>query len=381
MNNSLLSASDSPIAVATAKHSDRIKNTVLHAAERLLSRSLLGEDLLNVMVETQLQLLRHESSEQILAFCRDFLKNPDLVNPAQHEAIYAIAYCLIEDTCRPDDLAHLNLKHRNLRSGLLAEVQAIGLRYLVLVYWRSNRFEQAGDVFALLASQLDKRPDRRNLWHLCTLVSVICNDEQQHRMARRYSMQALGSAHSLEESSLVDRASYGYANSLSLAQGQGSSMDCFAHLRGLMESQTASLDPVLEYLVLVGSGRDAVHQGNYTQAARFIDQVKERGVGPRVATRYMLLTEEARLAHFKDQTLVRDSKLEEMRWLEEGYPSRLKTRAWNHVCSDINGSVQYHLMDGNFGMMQREAANGLRAITARCQASVRCAEHAALNGT
>lgn len=381
MNNSLLKEHSSHIKVVSLKHSDVIKNTVLHAAERLLSRSLLGEDLLNVMVQTQLQLLSHESSGQILAFCRDFLKDPSLVNPSQYEAIYAIAYCLIEDTCKPDDLADLNLRHRHLRSGLLAEIQAVGLRYLVLVYWRSGRFEQAAEAFALLASQLDQRPDRRNMWHLCTLVSVICNDEQQHRMARRYSMRALGSAHALEESCLVDRASYGYANSLSLAQRQGASMDSFAHLRGLVESQNASLDPVLEFLVLVGSGRDAIHRGDCSQAAHFIGQAKERSMGPRIATRYMLLTEEARLAHFKDQTLIRDSKLEEMRWLHEGYPSRLKTRVWNHVCADINNSEQYHLMDGNLSLIPREAANGLRTITARCQASVRCAEQAAQSGT
>ncbi len=374
MSISLLNRDEMAPPAAAAYHCESVKNIVLHAAERLLSRSLLGEELLNVMVQTQLELLRHESREQILSFLHDFLRFPALVNPSQHEAIYAIAYCLIEDTCEPHNLSDLALSHRHLSTGMLAEVQAIGLRYLVLVYWRSNRFKEASDVFAVMAAQLDRRPCDRGLWHLCTLVSVICNDEQQHRMARRFSMQALGCAQALEESCLIDRAEYGYSNSLSLSQLNGSSADCFASLRALVQTQRANLDPVLEFLVLVGSGRDSVHQGKLSQANHYLAQAKERSANPRVGTRYLMLVEQARVAHFKDQTLIRDSKLEEMRWLEERYPSRLLKRAKKHLFADIKGASHYHIADGDLTLLPREAANELKSISARCHASVRLAE-------
>lgn len=351
------------------------REKVLRALYRLVDNKLPVEGLLNEITRERTELRSDLLREDILAFCLQYLRDPSIVPQNLQIAMRAIAYSVIEDASAPCKFEYLEPFHRAPLTAKNSELEINGLRYLIVSYWRKDRFAEARAAFELMAARQSQQPSRRGAWHLCIVATIICNDERQHTLARRFAMQALGYAWELEESALIQRAQYDYANSLSLSQTDESASDGFAELRSLVEGGKASLDHLTNLSVLIGSSRDFMRRQQVKEAEYTLAQVEERSDELNLSCWYLFLAEQVRLAHFKDQTLIRDSKLEEIHRLQKTYPNRLGERARSHVCFHLAGqSESYRAMDGGMHLFASALSDNFSAIVNCCRNTVKHTE-------
>lgn len=358
-----------------SQHDLVVKRQVEESIDRLWAADRQGISAINLSVRLQVELRSSDRREEILEFAQDFLNTPDLLPRIDSGASHAVVYSVLEDAGEAAPLAKAKQVFRSESNLAPTELQIVALRYLITGYWRRSQFADAQEAFALLADLFDKRPSRRGAWHLCVVVAAICNDERQHNLARRFSMQALGYAWSLEDSRLIQRAQYDHANSLSLAGEDHLTADGFAELRGLMETGRAVVDQVTHLSVWIGSARDFVRMGDLSKAADCLALVEEQSSLLNSNGWYLYLAAQVLLAHHKDQTLIRDSRLEEIHWLQMHSPSRLGEQARSHVCFHIAGKGRsYRAMEGGRNLLPDEIKFSLNAINSRCRESLQLLE-------
>lgn len=358
-----------------SQHDMEVKSQVEESIDRLCVASRQGISPINLSVQLQVELRTSDRREEILEFALDLLNAPNLLPSADTDASHAVIYSLLEDAGKVVPLAQVRQMFSRAHAVPPTELQVIALRYLITGFWRRSQFADAAEVFSLLAELQDRFPSRRGAWHLCVVVATICNDERQHNLARRFSMQALSYAWSLEDSRLIQRAQYDHANSLSLAVEDQLAVDGFAELRALTESGGCAVDQVTHLSVWIGSARDFIRRGEISKAESCLDLVEERSSQLNSNGWYLYLAAQVLLAHHKDQTLIRDSKLEEIHWMQRHSPSRLGEQARSHVCFHIAGKGRsYRAMEGGRNLLPDEIKYGLNAINNRCRESLQLLE-------
>lgn len=358
-----------------SQHDVELKSQVEGAIDRLWAADRQGISALNLSIQLQVELRTSDRREEILEFSRDLLNTPSLLPRDDTGASLAVIYSLLDDA---GEVASLEIAKQIFHSGhavVPTELQVIALRYLITGFWRRSQFADAAKAFSLLAELLDRRPSKRGAWHLCVVVATICNDERQHNLARRFSMQALSYAWSLEDSRLIQRAQYDHANSLSLAVEDHLTADGFAELRRLMESGRAVVDQVTHLSVWIGSARDFIRMGDLSKAEDCLTLVEEQSSLLNSNGWYLYLAAQVLLAHHKDQTLIRDSRLEEIHWMQMHSPSRLGEQARSHVCFHIAGKGRsYRAMEGGRNLLPDEIKFSVNAINSRCRESLQLLE-------
>lgn len=353
------------------QHDVEVKSQVEESIDRLHEADRQGISAINLSVQLQVELCTNDRREDILEFSQELLNAPSLLPRVDTDASHAVICSLLEDAGKVVPLAQAKQMFRSEHDLPPTELQVIALRYVITGYWRQSQFADAAEAFDLLAKLLDRRPSRRGTWHLCIVVATICNDERQHNLARRFSMQALNYAWSLEDSRLIQRAQYDHANSLSLAVEDQLAADGFAELRALMESGRSVVDQITHLSVWIGSARDFIRIGEISKAERCLALVEERSSQLNSNGWYLYLAAQVLLAHHKDQTLIRDSKLEEIHCMQMHSPSRLGEQARSHVCFHIAGkSRSYRAMEGGRNLLPSEIKYSLNAINNRCRESL-----------
>lgn len=362
------------------QRNEQVVDNVAASIQRLHTARGGERCVIGASVEVQVELRSNFMREEVVSLCHDILRSDDLMPRLNSYATHAVALSILDDASEQVDLPQV-AKVFNQNDALNhCELQVIALRHLVNSYWRRSDFSKASQAFTLMADSLDRQPSAKGLWHLCNVAATICNDERQHTLARRFSMQALSYAWSLEEDSLIQRAQYDHANSMSLLLEDPQTVDGFAELRGLVESGRAQIDQVTSLSVLIGSARDFMRMGETAQAIRCLESVEERSSELNTDGLYLLLAAQVRLAHLRDQTLVRDSKLEEIHWMQSQFPSRLGEQARSHVCFQMAGQVRsYRAMDGGSSLLPEEIRQGLTDIGNRCRASAQLLENTGLS--
>lgn len=358
-----------------SQHDVEVKSQVEESIDRLCVASRQGISAINLSVQLQVELLTSDRRDEILEFSQDLLNAPSLLPRVDTDARHALICSLFEDAGKVVPLAQAQQMFCSGHALPPTELQVIALRYLITSFWRRSQFADATEAFDFLADLLDRRPSRRGAWHLCIVVLTICNDERQHNLARRFSMQALNYAWSLEDSRLIQRAQYDHANSISLAVEDQLAADGFAELRALTESGRSVVDQVTHLSVWIGSARDFMRMGEIPKAERCLALVEERSSQLNSNGWYLYLAAQVLLAHHKDQTLIRDSKLEEIHWMQRHSPSRLGEQTRSHVCFQLAGKGRsYRAMEDGRNLLPNEIKYSLNAINNRCRESLQLLE-------
>lgn len=329
-------------------------------------------------VQTQVDLSSHDLRETILQYMRSSWSQVVLLPNIDLDTGLTVAFGVLEDASEAVDPSQVSATLAE-HADELSELMAVALRYLVSGLWRQSRFAEAASTFELFASLADRNPSQRWAWHLSTLSANICNDERQHELARRFAMRALGLAWSLEDQALIQRSQYDHANALSLTLDDRQTTDMFAELRACILAGHSVVDQVTDLSVLIGSARDFMRVGRVTDAERLLSTVEERSGELNSVGIFLYWASQARLAHLNNQTLIRDSKLEDMHWLQSQCPSRTGEQARSHLCFHIAGkSTSYLAMEGCLGLLPEVIGTSVSSISRRCLLSLKRLENCAV---
>lgn len=352
-------------------YSPLVEGAVVRAMSALLGVREKPSECISQLAKAQVDLGSHELNADILRYLKARLAHLNDLDGYTRCALIALIFSAMEDGGDTADLAAI-VASFNGKPRLFTALQTLSLCAWVNGYWRQSRFDDGARAFAWFADLADRDPTPRWNWHLCVLAAGLCNDERQHELARRFAMHALRLAWSLEDPALIQRAQYEHANALSLTMQGQLGADVFAELRAAVLAGRSPLDQVTQVNTLVGSARVFMHSGRLLEAERALAAATERERELNTNGTYLLVAAQVRMAHLKKQTLVRDSKLEELHWMQSRWPSRLGEQARSHVCFYIaNSNSSYHAMDGSLELLPEAVSRSLSAITQRCRVSLK----------